>query len=246
VVIIGYGRIGRHLVDVLRAIQIPLLVIESDAERVAALSALQVATLYGDAANSEVITHAHLERARVLVVTVPEESAAAIIVASTRSLNPQLPIVVRAASEEGVRYLAGLGAEHVVHPELEGGIEMVHHTLLQLGLPLREVHEYSESVRRDRYDIRVSTIDEHRSLHDLLMAADNIEIRWFLLGEQSPLVGRTLEDANLRSRSGASVVALIRDGQLMANPKSSTVFERGDRIGLIGEDEQMDVARRWL
>jgi CPA2 family monovalent cation:H+ antiporter-2 len=246
VVIIGYGRIGRHLVDVLRAIQIPLLVIESDAERVAALSALQVATLYGDAANSEVITHAHLERARVLVVTVPEESAAAIIVASTRSLNPQLPIVVRAASEEGVRYLAGLGAEHVVHPELEGGIEMVHHTLLQLGLPLREVHEYSESVRRDRYDIRVSTIDEHRSLHDLLMAADNIEIRWFLLGEQSPLVGRTLKDANLRSRSGASVVALIRDGQLMANPKSSTVFERGDRIGLIGEDEQMDVARRWL
>jgi len=246
VVIIGYGRIGRHLVDVLRAIQIPLLVIESDAERVAALSALQVATLYGDAANSEVITHAHLERERVLVVNVPEEYAAAIIVASTRSLNPQLPIVVRAASEEGVRYLAGLGAEHVVHPELEGGIEMVHHTLLQLGLPLREVHEYSESVRRDRYDIRVSTIDEHRSLHDLLMAADNIEIRWFLLGEQSPLVGRTLKDANLRSRSGASVVALIRDGQLMANPKSSTVFERGDRIGLIGEDEQMDVARRWL
>jgi len=123
---------------------------------------------------------------------------------------------------------------------------MVLHTLLQLGFPLREVHEYSESVRRDRYHIEISSADEHRSLHDLLIATDSIEIAWHMLDEESPLVGQTLQEANIRSVTGASVIALIRDNHLIANPKSLIVFKPGDRIGLIGEREQIEGARSWL
>ena len=246
VVIIGYGRIGKHLVDVLQQLQVPLLVIESDMERIEELNQKNVATLFGDAANSEVIVHAHLERARTLVVTVPDETSASMIVASARSLNPDLPIIVRAATEEGVYNLAKLGGDHIVHPELEGGLEMVHHTLLQLGFPLREVHEYSEAVRRDRYNIQASSSDEHRSMHDLINASDSIEIVWLGLDQDSPLVGQTLKEADIRSRTGASVVALIRDNQLIANPKSMNAFEVGDRIGLIGEKDQIEAARSSL
>jgi len=246
VVIIGYGRVGKHLVEVLRSLDIPMLVIESNVERVDMLNEQNIATLYGDAANSEVITHAHLERARALIVTVPDESSTAMIVASSKSLNPELPLIVRAASEEGVHQLASLGAEHVVHPELEGGLEMVHHTLLLLGFPLREVHEYSESVRRDHYDIQINSSDEHRSLHDLLIATDSIEISWVVLSENSPLTGLSLAETNIRSKTGASVVALIRDNKLIPNPKSHTVFMAGDRVGLIGEREQIEAARDWL
>lgn len=246
VVIVGYGRIGKHLVDVLTSLNIPLLVIESDVERVTMLNSQNIATLYGDAANSEVITHAHLERARALVVTVPEETAASMIVASSNQINPDLPIIVRAATEAGVSHLATLGANHIVHPELEGGLEMVHHTLLQLGFPLREVHEYTESVRRDRYNIEINTSDEHHSLHDLLFAAESIEIVWLKLGEQSPLVGQTLLEANVRSKTGTSVVAVIREGQLFSNPKSSIAFCIGDRVGLIGEKDQIETAVQML
>ena len=199
-----------------------------------------------DAANSEVITHAHLDRARALVVTVANESASAMIVAAARRLNPELPIIARASTEEGVHDLSALGANHVVHPELEGGLEMVHHTLLQLGFPLREVHEYSEAVRRDHYDITISSSDEHRSLHDLLIAADSIEITWVELTPDSPLVGQTLKESNIRTQTGASVVALIRNHQLIPNPKSYTAFEVGDRVGLIGENDQIENARSWL
>jgi monovalent cation:H+ antiporter-2, CPA2 family len=246
VVIIGYGRIGKHLVDVLKSLEIPMLVLEDDVERVNQLNADDVATLYGDAANSEVIAHAHLARARALVVTVPEESEEVTIVASARSLNPGLPIIVRAATEEGAHHLAALGANHIVYPELEGGLELVHHTLLQLGFPMIEVHDYLESVRRDRYDLTINSSDEHRSLHDLLTATDSIEIHWLKLEEDSPLVGSTLKKADIRSRTGASVIALIRDNHLMANPKSLSVFLAGDRIGLIGEREQVQAARDWL
>ena len=64
VVIVGYGRVGKHMVDVLKSLSIPLLVIEADAERMAILNQLNIPTLYGDAGNSDVIVHAHLDRAR--------------------------------------------------------------------------------------------------------------------------------------------------------------------------------------
>jgi len=59
-------------------------------------------------------------------------------------------------------------------------------------------------------------------------------------------VGQALAEADLRVRTGASVVAILRDGQLMANPKSMTVFEAGDRIGLIGEREQIEAVEKLL
>ncbi len=246
VVIIGYGRVGKHLVTVLQTLNVPQIVIESDAERVQALNEAGIATLYGDAANSEVMVHAGLDHARALVVTVPEESPAALIVAAARKLNEKLPIIVRAATAEGVQLLSDLGASDVVHPELEGGLEMVHDTLLHLGYPLREVHSYAEAVRRDAYNIDITSSDEHRSLHDLVAASQSIEIAWIELGDEHPLVGQTLQDSNIRAQTGASVVALIRDGHAVANPKSSTEFRGGDRVGLIGEKEHLEQARAWL
>ncbi len=242
VVIVGYGRIGKHLVDVLESLHIPLLVIESDMERIDLLNQRKIPTLYGDAANSEVITHARLGKARAIISTVPEDSSAATVVTAARDINPDLSIIARAASLEGVQNLNKLGATHIVHPELEGGLELVHHTLLSLGFPLREVHSYADAVRRDNYDIDIITGEEHRSLHNLLSAFEGIEITWATLGPESPIAGKTLAEANIRSRTGASVVAFIRNGQLTANPKSMTVFEVNDRIGIIGEQDQIDAA----
>ncbi|TDA67098.1 MAG: sodium:proton exchanger [Chloroflexi bacterium] len=242
VVIVGYGRIGKHLVDVLESLHIPLLVIESDMERIDLLNQRKIPTLYGDAANSEVITHARLGKARAIISTVPEDSSAATVVTAARDINPDLSIIARAASLEGVKNLNKLGATHIVHPELEGGLELVHHTLLSLGFPLREVHSYADAVRRDNYDIDIITGEEHRSLHNLLTAFEGIEITWATLRPESPIAGKTLAEANIRSRTGASVVAFIRNGQLTANPKSMTVFEVNDRIGIIGEQDQIDAA----
>ncbi len=246
VVIIGYGRVGKQLVDVLENLSIPLLVIEADAERTDMLNQKQIPTLYGDAGNSEVINYAHLDRAKVLVTTVPDETTAILIVTAAKNLNPDLPVIARAATVEGVRYLAQLGAQHIVHPELEGGLELVHHTLLSLGFPLQEVHLLAEAIRRDHYDFQPSTDDEHQSLHDLLLALKDIEIVWLEISADSVLIGKSLVEANIRSQTGASIVALVRDNQLTANPKSQTVFQVGDRVGVMGEKEQIDIVRGLL
>jgi CPA2 family monovalent cation:H+ antiporter-2 len=192
------------------------------------------------------LTHAGLARARALVVAGPDEDASALVVTAARDLAPDLPIIARASSVDGTKRLAELGAQDVIHPELEGGLEIVRHTLLQLGFPLQEIYRYTDAVRRDHYDMGLNTEEEHRLLHELLDAANSIEIKWFRLTEGSPLIGQTLGEANLRARTGASVIAILREGYLMANPKSMTVFQPGDRVGLVGDREETDVAGQLM
>jgi CPA2 family monovalent cation:H+ antiporter-2 len=246
VVIVGYGRVGRHIASLLGEMEILHLVVEADSHRVEELDQLGVPSLYGDAANSEVLVHAGLAHARALVVAGPDEDASALVVTAARDLAPNLPIIARATSEDGTKRLTELGAQEVIHPELEGGLEIVRHTLLQLGFPLQEIYRYTDAVRRDHYDLQLNTKEEHRLLRDLLDAAKGIDIKWFRLAEGSHLVGQTLAHANLRARTGASVVAVLREGHLIANPKSVTVFQVGDRIGLIGDKEEIEAVEKLL
>ena len=246
VVIVGYGRVGNHIVDLLGKIGIPHLVVESDSQRVEELTRRGVPTLFGDAANSEVLTHTGLARARALVVAGPDEDASALVVTAARDLAPDLPIIARATTVEGTKRLAELGARDVIHPELEGGLEIVSHTLLQLGFPVQEIFRYTDAVRHDHYDLHINTEEEHRLLHDLIDAANGIEINWFRIPQGHPLIGQTLAQANLRARTGASVVAVLREGALLANPKSMTVFQAGDRVGLIGDELEIDQVEKFM
>jgi CPA2 family monovalent cation:H+ antiporter-2 len=193
-----------------------------------------------------VLTHARLERARALVVAGPDESASEVVVTAARAIAPELPIIARATTQDGINRLADLGAQDVIHPELEGGLEVMRHTLLALGFPLQEIMRYMDVVRRGHYDTQINTAEEHRLLHDLIHASRNIEVVWLPLPEENPFVGQTLASANLRARTGASVVAIMRDRQLIANPKSMTVFQANDRIGLIGNQEEIEAAKKAL
>jgi CPA2 family monovalent cation:H+ antiporter-2 len=246
VVVVGCGRVGGHIVDVLGRIGVPRLVIETDPAIVEDLGRRGVPVLFGDAANSEILKHARLEDARALVVTVPLESIAAVVVAGGRELAPNVPIVARAATRPGVKSLSALGAQDVIHPEWEGGLEVVRHVLLRLGFPLREVQKYADAVRRDSYDLEANTDEEHRALHRLLAVARDVEIVWAEVGPGSALVGRTLAEINLRARTGAWIVAVHRGSQVLPIPAPDFRLGAGDRLGLIGEPEQIGAAEPLL
>jgi CPA2 family monovalent cation:H+ antiporter-2 len=239
VVIVGLGRVGSHIATVLERLDIPHLVMELDAQQAAAFDERGIPTLFGDAANSEVLKHAGLDRARALVVALPDEAATEVVVAAARDLAPDLPIIARAATQSGVQRLHELGAAHVIHPELEGGLEVVRHTLLALGYPASQVQPYTDAVRRDQYDLAISTGEEHQVLDQLRNTVRGLEIAWRRLDADSPLVARTLAEANPRARTGASVIAVIRAQQVLPNPKSGTRFQAGDLIGLLGDSLQI-------
>jgi len=103
---------------------LPRLVVEQDIGRVMELERQGVPSLYGDAANSDILSRVHLKQAHAVIVTLPDEAAAPIVVATTHDDAPDAPIIVRAATQKGVHRLFALGAQHVIYPKLEGGLEM--------------------------------------------------------------------------------------------------------------------------
>ncbi len=168
------------------------------------------------------------------------------VVAAGRQLAPDLPIIARAATQAGVGRLAALGAQDVIHPELEGGLEVLRHTLLTLDYPPLEVQQYADAVRRDQYEPSVSSVEEHRVLDQLIRTVRTIEIAWIPLASGSMAVGQTLAETNIRATTEASVIAILRDGQVLPNPKSAMRFQAGDVVGLLGDAEQLAHARQLL
>jgi CPA2 family monovalent cation:H+ antiporter-2 len=240
VVIVGSGRVGRHLNEVLAPLAVPRLVVENDPARLDKLRSLGVPVLYGDAASSEILQHARLSRARLLVVTLPDDVSALAVVQYSRHLAPDLPIIVRASSYDGAKRLREAGATEIVRPELEGGVAMVRQTLLDLDLAVNEIERYTDLVRREGMgESEAPSAERARLLGDLMRAAKHVEIRWVSLEATSSLAGRSLKESALRTRAGVSVVAVVRNSALIHNPDPDTRLEAGDRLALIGTPEQV-------
>ncbi len=242
VVVVGYGRVGEHIISVLDRLGVARLVIELDAARAASFQQRGIPTLFGDAANSEILTHAYLKQAQALVVTIPDETAAELVVTAAHDIAPDLPIIARAATLGGVHRLADHGAKAVIQPELEGGLEVVRHTLLALEYPMVQVQQYIDAVRNDAYDTTHMSPEETVMLDQLVAAVRGMAITWQPLNEDSRLIGQTLIGCNLRAQTGASVIALVRDRQVIANPDSNLTFAAGDLVGLIGTADQVKAA----
>jgi monovalent cation:H+ antiporter-2, CPA2 family len=246
VVIVGYGRVGKHIGQVLEQLGIAYLVVEQDAAYAAEIQQKGIKTLFGDAANSEILNHTGLESARALVVTVPNETTAEMVVAAAHQIAPRLPIIARAGTESGVKRLSGLGARHVIHPELEGGLEVVRHTLLTLQYPMAQIQPYVDAVRRDAYEGALPGDKGYPVLDQLLTAVRGVDIAWQPIEEGSPVIGKSLAETNIRSMAGASVIALVRQHEVMPNPKSDVRFTQGDLLGLIGSAQELDAAAQLL
>jgi len=247
VVIVGCGRVGRHIAEALARIGITRLVIEADPMRLDKLRELRVPTLYGDAGSSELMAHAALEQARALVITLPDDGAALAVVATARHLAPKIRIIARASTWDGARRLKATGVSDVVRPELEGGVEIVRRTLLDLELPMREVQRYAEIVRREGLDAsELPSAERARVLGHLVSTAHDLEVGWLLVDDQSPLAGRTLADSSLRARTGVSVVAIGRGEIVLNNPGPDTNLLVGDHVAVIGTQPQIEEASRLV
>ncbi|HEX5939857.1 MAG TPA: cation:proton antiporter [Dehalococcoidia bacterium] len=139
VVICGYGRTGRELARVLLRRDFSFIVVEHDPGGRRRAEADRLPIIYGDAASPVVLQHCTLERARLLAITFADRAAAESTMRAALRINPRLDILVRAVSAEDHERFLEFGASEVIHPEIEGGLEFVRHTLRRYGLPQQEI-----------------------------------------------------------------------------------------------------------
>lgn len=133
VVVCGYGRSGKGAVLELHRTGTPVVVVESDYVRYADLAELSIEAIWGDITSPEIQHAAHLDRARALILTMPNEMAVEMAIHSARKLNPKLRIIARAINDPHALELVGLGVDAIVQPEREGGVAMARQALTSSG-----------------------------------------------------------------------------------------------------------------
>ena len=113
-VVVGYGRVGRRIVERLREAGIPLLVIEERAGVAEALRENGMEAIGEPAGNRGVLAQANIAGARWFVTAIPDAFAAGTLIEQARSANGAIEIVARATSQAEADHLRQFGANHIV------------------------------------------------------------------------------------------------------------------------------------
>ncbi len=239
VIVVGYGLNGRNLARVLEETEIPYVVLELDGDTVRRESRSGVPIYYGDAANPSVLRQVRIEQARVLVLAMSDPFAARRTVQIARSLNPALHIVVRTRYLKELEELHQLGADEVVPEEFETSIEIFTLVLRTYKMPQEVIVQKAEQIRREGYALlRRSELPE--LAHHLRGGTlTDVEVETCRIEADSPAVGKTLEQVSIRPRTGASVIALTRNGVTESNPAEKVRLELGDVAVLLGTRDQI-------
>jgi CPA2 family monovalent cation:H+ antiporter-2 len=105
VVLVGYGRVGRHIAQAMYARGVPLVVADQNRELVERLRAEGRAAVFGNAVEPETLVQAHVADARLLVIATPQTVEVRQMVETARALNPDIEVVVRSHNEEEAQLL---------------------------------------------------------------------------------------------------------------------------------------------
>jgi monovalent cation:H+ antiporter-2, CPA2 family len=239
VLVAGWGRVGRSVGDALSHLNLPYVLVEFDDRRVRQARVAGVPVIYGDASQTVVLEAAGVSRARAMLVTAPAFLDVRNIVRAARHLRPDLPIVARADSAEAIQGLYALGVQEVASPEFEAAIEMTRQAL-HLNVPAYDILRVANAIRRERYGVPgEELVDQRAILSQVGEVTRHLDFTWLRLPRDSPFDRRTLGELQVRSTTGASVVAVVHEGFLTANPDGQVRVEAGDLVAVLGTRDQI-------
>jgi CPA2 family monovalent cation:H+ antiporter-2 len=135
VLLVGYGRVGRRIGEALTERGVPIVVAEQDRELVEELRARGIPAVSGDAAEPVVLIQAHVARAAILVIAVPDAFRARKMIEIALMLNPGVETVVRVHSDEEAALLRKEKVGGVFMGEHELALGMTRHVLERVEMP---------------------------------------------------------------------------------------------------------------
>jgi len=246
VLIVGFGLNGRNLAKVLRQMEVPYRVLELNAESVKRAAREGEPIVYGDSTSREVLKKIGIRSARAMVIAISDAAATQRTVQLARALHPSLPILVRTKYVLEIDELYRLGADEVIPEEFEASVEVVNRTLRRVGIPGNLIARELREIREERYGVFRDL--ERRPTHvaDLpegILGA-NVETHTLLPGAWA--VGRSLRVLELRTVTGASVIALLQEGQVHSSPDPDLILGEKDTVVLMGSAEQLALACHML
>jgi CPA2 family monovalent cation:H+ antiporter-2 len=157
-----------------------------------------------------------------------------------RQLNAHARVLVRVQRVVEMEELERLGADDVVPAEFETSIELFVRLLMRLGVPRNVVRIQESLIRLGHYRALRGGEDSANLLAEArqLIRAGILETVEVMPG--SPACGRSLAELDMRVRTGATVLNLVRDDRPLPSPEGSTRLQAGDLLVLYGSHAAID------
>lgn len=242
VVIVGYGLNGRNLARVLRSVGVSYGVLDLNAEVVKRAKSEGEKINFGDSTRREVLRHAGIEKAAALVLAMSDPHAARLSVKQSRQMNENLHIIVRTRYVSEINELFELGADEVIPEEFETSIEIFSRVLTRYGFARNVIEGQIELIRRQGYEFLRSTSAPPSAAMDINVALDAASTETVKLGPDSPVIGRNLGELDLRGKTGATVIAVLHNGETKISPGAKYRLCGDDTIVILGGRDAIEKA----
>ncbi len=214
VIICGFGRNGRESAQILYNNKIPFVVLEDKDEPAGDLNFEVTHLIKGNATRDEVLLEAGIKKARALISTLPVDADNLFVVLTARQLNPELTIISRASQDTSVNKLKIAGANNVIMPDKIGGAHMA--TLVMLP---DVVELISILGTRSNQLFRVAELKVEKSI--------------------------SLQELDLWRKTNCTILGIKGEGnKYIINPLSSYIINPGERLIVMGSDEQIQEAKK--
>ncbi|MBI2615448.1 MAG: cation:proton antiporter [Gemmatimonadetes bacterium] len=239
VIIVGYGLNGRNLARVLRAAGIGYVILEQNGQVVRRARLAREPIFFGDGARHDVLERVGIGRARVIVFAISAPAVERRGVAVARQLNPNIRIVVRTRYVAAMDDLSRAGADEVVPEEFETSLAIFARVLRLYGIPSNTIEREVAAVRGEHYGVlrglalpglKLDAL-KHLGVH---AALDTVEVE-----DGARAVGENPTTLDLRRETGATLIAVVRDGKAFYTPDPEFRFRAGDSVVLVGQGEAL-------
>jgi CPA2 family monovalent cation:H+ antiporter-2 len=246
VIVVGYGLNGQNLARVLKEVGIPYRILEMDPDIVSSAKAAGEPISFGDGTRPEILQQVGVQQARVLVVAISDPAATARLVSQARRLRSDLYVIVRTRYVAEIDRLYRLGANQVIPEEFETSVEIFARVLQQYHIPRNVISLQVDLIRKEHYGTLRGLRLQGKQLDELNQFLVGTTTDIFLIVEGSRAVGKSLQELDLRSRSGATVIAVVRDGKSFHDAGPDFVLAGGDMLVLLGGHKALDDAGQIL
>jgi len=223
VVICGYGRNGKQAAIELQEHDVKVVIIEQNPEIIQLLrESSGMLYVEGDAADEEVLRQTHMENARAMITTLPQDADNLFVVLSAKELNPRIRIISRASLDNSDVKLKRAGATNVIMPDKIGGQRMAK----LVAQP--DIVEFIDIL--------------------LLQSADNVVLEEISCKSLATcFAGKSIVELDIRNTSGANIIGLKRkDKSYLINPLPETTLSSTDQLFALGTKAQIDHLRMTI
>ncbi|MFZ4441792.1 MAG: cation:proton antiporter [Planktothrix agardhii] len=236
IIVCGYGRVGRNLVQLLQSHNYAVIVIDQSEKTVQELRNNQIPYLYGNAASLHVLEAAGVDRAASMAIALPDPMSTRLCLKRSLEFSPNLDVIVIADRDKDIELLYQLGAKEVVQPEFEASLELSNHVLTKMGLGGDKIQQEMQKIRQSQYSDFRPKQSAQEVARDLQQATQEMNSKWYALPTNSPLMGMTLEESNIRPMTGISIMAIRRfTGEEIDYPDGQVRLEKDDKLLVVGE-----------